>query len=486
MNRDISKKIMTLLIAILFICSFAAITEAAESKVEIQGIPKTIRMTVKQSKKLTPVTSPKSKVVFKSSDKSVVTVSKKGKLRAKKAGRAKVRITARKKGSSASASKVVLVKVSRKERVMADDGLSYFIHLGQKKHKKTWRPFKKYPKVKVTYKSSNPSVVSISKTGKINIRKKGYVTLTAKVKKTAVYKAAEAMIYITVLPKKNGLYTDDTGIPHFYYKGKQYAPGQLPRNTEIKLCKTQPFLKKFLEDYLPKYRKKINDPVEAGLTAILNYGNEYLSKKTVFNPYYIATIEENNTIWSVLLYNRQGACVYYSSLFCYLCYLSNVPCMAVEDEGHAWNILYHDGYYYSLENHYFLVKPRDHFAIPPLTKKTANIFANEIVHRTNLQRGMKKAKLVPTTNAAKMGHDISSSCPLLLYSKNKNGEYEVHFRKLAKGTIPKYEKGTPVTLSEMIHLQMESEEKNEEVYPSFLKMDNTLQDELKDFFTLSE
>lgn len=39
---------------------------------------------------------------------------------------------------------------------------------------KTWKPFKKYPKVKVTYKSSNPSVVSISKNGKLKIRKKGY------------------------------------------------------------------------------------------------------------------------------------------------------------------------------------------------------------------------------------------------------------------------------------------------------------------------
>lgn len=42
---------------------------------------------------------------------------------------------------------------------------------------KTWKPFKKYPKVKVTYKSSNPSVVSISKNGKLKIRKKGYSLL---------------------------------------------------------------------------------------------------------------------------------------------------------------------------------------------------------------------------------------------------------------------------------------------------------------------
>ena len=80
----------------------------------------------------------------------------------------------------------------------------------------------------------------------------------------------------TVLSKKKGLYTDNTGNPHFYYKGKKYAPGSLPRTTEIKLCKTQPFLRKYLEDYLPRYRKKISDPTEAGLTAILNYGKEYL------------------------------------------------------------------------------------------------------------------------------------------------------------------------------------------------------------------
>ncbi len=373
-------------------------------------------------------------------------------------------------------------KARRKERVKVNDGIACYIHLGQKKRMKTWKPFKKYPKAKVTYKSSNPAVVSISRAGRLKIRKKGAVTLTAKTKQTSKYKAAKAEIYITILPKKNGLYTDDVGNPHFYYKGKQYNPGQLPRKTEIRLCKTNPFLKKYLVDYLPKYRKKISDPTEAGLTAILNYGKKYLSKKTLFNPYYVASIEANNSLWSRLLYTRRGACVYYSSLFCYLCYLSNVPCMAVEDDGHAWNIIYHEGYYYSLENHYFLVKVKDHFVMPPFTKKTADIFTKKIVHNTNLQRGMKKAKWVPTKNPAKMGRDVSSGCPLLLYSKNSKGEYEVHFKKLEKGLIPKYENGKPVTLSEMIYLQLESEAKNEDVYPAFQQMDKTLQDELRIFF----
>ena len=372
--------------------------------------------------------------------------------------------------------------VRLKERETVNDGEERYIHRGQKKHMKKWKPFKKYPKVKVKYKSSNPSVVSISRKGKLRIRKTGYVTLTAKVKKTRRYKAATAEIYITVLPKKNGLYTDNMGSPHFYYKGKKYAPGRLPRKTEIKLCKTQPYLKKYLEEYLPKYRKKIKDPEEAGLTAILNFGKKYLSRKLYFNPYYVSSIDDNERLWSSLLYNRQGACAYYSSLFCYLCYLSDVPCMAVQDQGHAWNIIYHDGYYYSLENHYFLVKIKDHFAVPSLTSKTAKIFSNEIVSDTNVQRGMKKTKRIPTKNPAKMGRKVSSGFPILLYSKNRSGEYEVHFKKLRKGSVPKYENGNKVTLSEMIHLQMESEAKNEDIYPSFRKMDKTLQDELKEFF----
>ena len=372
---------------------------------------------------------------------------------------------------------------ARKERQTVDDGVQRFIHVGQKKRMKTWKPFKKYPKVEVTYKSSNPSVVSISKKGKIKIKKKGYVTLSAKVKQTKRYKAAKAEIYITVLSKKNGLYMDDTGTPHFYYKGKKYQPGKLPRKTEMKLCKTNPFFKKYLEDYLPKYRKQISDPTEAGLTAILNYGKKYLSKKLIFNPYYVATIEENNVIWGRLLYNRRGACVYYSSLFCYLCYLSKVPCMAVEDDGHAWNIVYHNGYYYSVENHYFLAKVKNQLAMPPFSKKTASIFANKLVERTSLQRGMKKMKWVPTKNPAKMGRDLSTRCPLLLYSKNSKGEYEVHFRNLKKGTIPKYENGKKVTLSEMVYLQMQSEEKDGDVYPLFQKMDQTLQNELKGKFS---
>ena len=328
-------------------------------------------------------TKPSTKLTYSSSNTSILKVSKKGVLNPRNVGKAKITIKARKKGEYAAAKKTISVTVVRGERMSDDDYMSYFFHMGEANVKKKWAPYKKYTDIKVTYKSSNSSVVAISKKGKITLKKPGSVTLTAKVKKTKKYKAAKARIYVTVFPDKEGLYTDDVGNPHFYYQKKQYMPGTLPRDTEIRLCKSNPHLKKFLEEYLPGYRTQISDPVEAGLTAILNYGADYCSKKNIFNPLLGGSIDADNSLWSVLLYNHKGACIHFSSLFSYLCYLSGVPCMSIEDDGHAWNIIYHTGYYYSVENHYFLVKPRKQLAMPPFSKNTAKVFRDEKIGRAS-------------------------------------------------------------------------------------------------------
>lgn len=469
-----------IVISLLSICCLN--TQAARKKVAIKGASKTLKIPMGEKYYLETRSKPKTRLTYSSSNKSILKVSKKGVLNPRNVGKAKITIKARKKGKYAAAKKTITVTVVRGERTAEDDYMSYFFHVGEANVKKKWTPYRKYTDIKVTYKSSNSSVVSISKKGIITLKKPGTVTLTAKVKKTKKYKAAKTLIYITVLPDKEGLYTDDVGNPHFYYQKKQYMPGSLPRDTEIRLCKSNPHLKKFLEEYLPGYRAKISDPAEAGLTAILNYGADYCSSRTAFNELYGGSIDADNSLWSVLLYNHKGACIHFSSLFSYLCYLSGIPCMSIEDYGHAWNIIYYKGYYYSVENHYFLVKPRQKLAMPPFSKATAKIFRDEIITTVNVQPGMQKMKWVPTEEVGKMGQDLTAGCPILSYSKTDSGEYRVHFDKLDAGHRSLYPSGEEIKLTGLIHLQMESEARNPEIYPAFRKADETLQKELKKFY----
>lgn len=482
MYKRKSCRFILYLFAISLLCLCCLNTQAAGKKIAIKGVSKTLKIPMGEKYYLEAKSKPTTKLTYSSSNKSILKVSKKGVLNPRNVGKAKITIKARKKGNYAAARKTISVTVVRGERMADDDYMSYFFHMGEAKVKKKWTPYKKYTDIKVTYKSSNSSVVSISKKGKITLKKPGSVTLTAKVKKTKKYKAAKALIYVTVLPDKEGLYSDDVGNPHFYYQKKQYLPGSLPRDTEIKLCKNNPHLKKFLEEYLPRYRAQISDPAEAGLTAILNYGADYCSKKNIFNPLLGGSIDADNSLWSVLLYNHKGACIHFSSLFSYLCYLSGVPCMSIEDFGHAWNIIYYKGYYYSVENHYFLVKPRQTLAMPPFSKATAKVFRDEIVNTVNVQPGMQKAGWIPTDEVGKMGQDLTAGCPILSYSKTDSGEYRVHFDKLDAGHRALYPSGEEVKLTDLIHLQMESETKNPEIYPAFRKADLALQEELKKFY----
>ncbi len=115
-----------------------------------------------------------SKAKFKTSNRKVATVSKKGVVTGKKAGTAY--ITATYKGKTSKKVKITVAQLSlNKSKVKLNVGKTAI--LTAKYNKK---------KVNPTFKSSNPNVASVNKSGKITAKKKGTVTITATYKKSKV------------------------------------------------------------------------------------------------------------------------------------------------------------------------------------------------------------------------------------------------------------------------------------------------------------
>lgn len=359
--------------------------------------------------------------------------------------------------------------------------------------------FKSSKKVTFKYKSSNKKMLKINSKGQYKAKSPGIVEITIK-----AVRGGKTLSKKVVTIAVNGLCfdVDSMEFGSFIYKGKSYQPCELPLKTEKKLCKTQKDLKVYLTKYLPKYQKKISDPTEAALTAIMNYGDSYMKtsvvslktttwlkpKDFIFHSMIVGTIEDAQNSWAYLLHDRKGACSHYSSLFSYLCYLSGVSCMQIEDEGHDWNLIYHPGNdsvgsgYYNLDNHYLIVTKEDKFIAPPFTKKTASIFAGtngnkKIVHKKYV---LPKAEM-PIKKISKMGRNVSKSCPVLMTEKVGN-EYRVFFKEISKGNVPAFSDGTKVTIDKMSYRNMELDADNDKAAPQFRKASKSLQEDISELF----
>ncbi len=163
--------LLALIICALAICPFqtkAATKVALNKKTAVVLKDKTLQLKVKGTKK---------KATWISSDKTVATVSKKGKVTAKKAGTVtvKAQIGKKKYQCKVTVPNKTLKLCKDAEDTLKADGL----------------------KGKTTWASSNKKVASISKSGKINIKKSGKVMLTAK-SGSKTYR-----IYLTTLNKKH-------------------------------------------------------------------------------------------------------------------------------------------------------------------------------------------------------------------------------------------------------------------------------------------
>ena len=253
------------------------------------------------------------------------------------------------------------------------------VHVGQDV---LWQPYQEYPELTVSYASSDPDIIQISEEGKLTVLREGVVEITASTPGNENYKESTFTNFMETLSSEEGLYLIE-GDPHFYFGHAVYGPGELPLETEKELCKRDPALKVFLEDYLEPYQSSIPDRTEAALTALLNYADNYYTRHFVFEKTGGAA-DVGKTQWMELLRTHMGLCAPTSSLFCYMMYLSGLPAMQVDSGGdiehraHTWNLIEHDGYYYNFEEYDFMVGLRDRYVIPPFSVATADYFPNRI------------------------------------------------------------------------------------------------------------
>ena len=355
------------------------------------------------------------------------------------------------------------------------------IHMGQTH---VWKPFADYPDLPVTYSSDNTGIVTIAEDGTVTPVSTGDATVSASTPRTDELDAGEAEMYLYVLPGEDGLYLLDTTC-HFYYQGENYQPGELPLATERELCLTQPDLKLFLEKYLNPWEEKL-EPTEAALTAILNYGDQYFSKNSLFEGF-ASSCESGKTDWMQLLRRKEGLCAYNASLFCYLMHLADLPSMQVDSpstdvRGHSWNLIEHNGYFYNLEEYHFLHEPWERYVIPPLSGKTAAYFPGHIIDAHAVHYPYPGI-LEDTWKIEDLGRDLSGACPVLMYERGEDGEYQVRFEEIRRGHIPVWSDGTEVTLEEITYKNMETDldngQYNEEAKPLLDEANALLREDLR-------
>jgi len=166
--------ILSIVLALAVMCQ--PIEASAKSAKPVVKASKTVisKGTTTKVKAMSGKKNVTNKAKFKSSNKKIATVSKKGVVTRKKAGTAY--ITATYKGKTSKRVKITVAQLSLNKT-------SLKLNVG-----KTAILTAKYNKKKVnpTFKSSNPSVASVNKNGKITAKKKGTATITATYKKSKV------------------------------------------------------------------------------------------------------------------------------------------------------------------------------------------------------------------------------------------------------------------------------------------------------------
>lgn len=234
-NKQITAISMTFAICVSTILSVGITAEAKAKKVKSVTItsPSINKLCLKKGQtyklktKVTPSKAKNKKLKFKSSKPKVASVSSKGKITAKKPGTAKIAATA-KDGSKKKA--VITVKVLKKfvkakSVSLNKKKLTLFADGSAKEKTYTLKASVKPKKAtvkSVIYKSSDKSVLTVTKNGKVTAKKTGKAKVTAY---AADGRGAKAVCSITVSKKNSGNTTPSspdnvkklqfTGVNHF-------------------------------------------------------------------------------------------------------------------------------------------------------------------------------------------------------------------------------------------------------------------------------
>ena len=205
--------------------SLPAITqtvEAAAKKVTLKASNK--KVCAGKTVKINAKAMKGAKLSYKSSNKKIATVNRNGVVTGKKAGTVKITITA-KKSKYKTVKKTITVKVYRQNQKVTASNVK--LTTGQRKN------LGAKARTRLSYKSSNPKVVTVDKKGNLTAKKTG----TAKIKITAsasgTYNKASRTITVTVVKKKAAPRQTESVKPAQPPKQTEAArPTEPPKQTE--------------------------------------------------------------------------------------------------------------------------------------------------------------------------------------------------------------------------------------------------------------
>lgn len=201
--------------------SLPAITqtvEAAAKKVTLKASNK--KVCAGKTVKINAKAMKGAKLSYKSSNKKIATVNRNGVVTGKKAGTVKITITA-KKSKYKTVRKTITVKVVKQNQKIT--AASQTLALGQRKN------LGAKAKTGMTYKSSNPKVVTVDKKGNLKALRPGTTKITIYAKASGAYNKASRTITVKVVKKAAAPKQTET-----------VKPIAVPKQTETKAPETQP------------------------------------------------------------------------------------------------------------------------------------------------------------------------------------------------------------------------------------------------------
>lgn len=189
-----SKRLVALLLSLLMVISLLPTTGlTVEAATKPKLAKKSVSIVIGGTSKIKVKNAPKgAKITYKSVKKNIATVSKKGSVKGIKSGTTKITVSIKENSKTTK----LAYKVTVKKPKLSKSNLSLISGRAAKLSVKN-RP----KKAKYTWKSSNPRIATVNKTGKVTAKAKGTATIRAKVK--TAKKTYNLSCKVTVKPKSN-------------------------------------------------------------------------------------------------------------------------------------------------------------------------------------------------------------------------------------------------------------------------------------------
>lgn len=235
--RSLLARILIVVMTITSIVQTDSVLAATNSKVKSIKITKpaikTLALKRGETYKLNCTVRPaktKNKLMFSSSKKSVVNVSKKGVLKARKTGKATIIVTSKTKPVKRAKINVTVYKRFKKVKKVSLNKASATLNEGQSLTLKVAISPKKATVKKVTYVTSDRSVVTVTQKGVVTAGKIGTAAITAYAKDG---RGAKAVCKVTVKKTDDTVRSGETAIPVSSDGNVQKTPSKEPDPTHI-------------------------------------------------------------------------------------------------------------------------------------------------------------------------------------------------------------------------------------------------------------